>query len=366
MTMVCLLALTLAWSVATAGPSLNQRLTPQDHLRAILDEKDAHSLWLMLARGAIARLTVGSQMMDVNIHTARALIEQWSQEPDYQSVARQHLQALGLPRDWEKENSERIAAFKKEFPDAIMLETKFYHLLSTADPKTTRRLAQRMDAVYKLYERLFDFKEKIPYKCVIKCWKDQHQYQAKGAPPGTVAYYSPSTKELVGYNTRAMADTRHMDLYQVMYHEGWHQFFDFYIPGSPPWFNEGFAEFFAPTQVNRNRASMRRNQYRARRAAFFLKKNQLLPLRKLIRLDHKAFMANADVAYAQSYSFITFMMNFHHGDKRLERKVHSFYKDYYWKLREGVDAVQAVDEVFGQIKLETLEKMWKKSVRRQR
>jgi len=352
--------------LATADPSSKNKLTPEDHVRAVLENKDAHSLWLLLARAGHARMSVDSVMMNVNIHTARRLIERWNKTADYKATAQRNLSNLHLPKDRSAENNKIISKFKKAFPDAIVIETHFYHLLSTSNSKITKRLAKRMDAVFRLYESLFDFKEKLSYKCVIKFWKDQRQYMAKGAPAGSVAYYSPSTKELVGYNTRAMPDTKHMNFYHAMYHEGWHQFFDFYIPGAPRWFDEGFAEFFEQTQVGRNRASMRRNEYGAKRAAYYLKRNQLIPLRDLFHLNHEEFMANADVAYAQSYSFITFMMNFHHGDKRLERKVHSFYRDYFWRLREGIDPVQAVDDVFGNIKLEMLEVLWKKSVRRQR
>lgn len=365
-TMACLLTLTQVTTLTSADSSPNEKLTTQDHMRAILEQKNAHSLWLILARGGIAKLTIDSQMRDVNIHTAKKLIQRWSQAPDYPSIVRQRLKSLGLPRNWNEENVQRVAAFKKEFPSAIVFETQFYHILSTADANTTKKLAKKMDAVFKLYERLFNFKEKIPYKCVIKFWKDQRQYLTKGAPSGTVAYYSPGTKELVGYNTKTMSNTKHMDSYESMYHEGWHQYFDFYIPNAPRWFDEGFAEFFSPAQIGRNRASMRRNTYRAKRAAFYLKKSQLIPLRTLFRMSHQEFMVNSDLTYSQSYSFISFMMNFHHGDKRLEHKIHSFYKDYFWKLREGVDPVQAVDDVFGHIKLEVLEEMWKKSVRRQR
>ncbi len=358
----------LVWSgTADAGPSEpSAKLTSADHLHAVLEDKNPHSLWLLLARGAIAKVGVGTDLVDVNIRSAQQLIDRWAATDDYQSTARRQLQSLNIPRDWNAENLRRVAEFKQQFPNGVALETKYYHVLSTADPDTTKELAIRMNAVFRLYDRLFDFDEKIPYKCIIKFWKDRHQYAANGGLPGAAAHYSPRTKELVGYNTKALADTKHMDPYQIMFHEGWHQYFDFYIPGAPRWFDEGFAEVFAPTQIRRGRARMRRNEHGAKLASWLLKEGRLFPIRQLIRMSHTQFMASSDITYAQSYSFITFLMNFKHPDRKTQKAVRGFYKDYFWALRKGMDPVDAVDHVFGNVRLEVLEEMWKKSVKRQR
>lgn len=345
------------------------KLTPEDHFRAILEEKDAHSLWLLMARGGIRQVRTGeSDWMDVNIQTAQSLITQWSQGSDYQHQAKRFLDEMQLPQDWATQNAARIHEFKQTHPGAIVVETEHYHVLSTADPRTTKELALRMDAVFELYDAMFDFEEKIPYKSVIIFWQDKHAYEAHGAPPNSAAYYSPATKTLVGYNTRALSTTRHMDPYQVMFHEGWHQYFDFYIPNAPRWFDEGFAEVFAPTDVKGRKAKLRSNVEQAQIAHRLLLKGQLIPLNKLIRMDHREFTdpRHMTAAYAESYSFITFLMNFRSGNRALQKRVRGFYKNYFWELRKGTDPIAALDIVFGDVKFEVLEDMWKQNIKKRR
>lgn len=347
-------------------PSLQHKLTPQDHVMAVLQQKDAQSLWLLMARAAIAKLEIDSQPVPVDIDGAQRLIDRWNQTADYQTAARGGLAALGLPRDWNAAIAQRVAQFKEQYPEAIVLETNHYHILSTADPKTTQALATRMDAVFRLYDRLFNLEEKIPYKCTITFWRDRDQYMANGGMADTAAHYRPASKELIGYNTKSQAQTRHMDPYQIMFHEGWHQYFDFYIPGAPRWFDEGFAEVFATAQIRGPRARIRRNDYQARRASQLLREKKLFTLRRLFQLNHEQFMASADITYAQSYSFITFLMNFNHANRQLREVVGGFYKTYFWELRRGTDPVEAVEKVFGHVRLEALEEMWHKSVQRQK
>ena len=357
--------------VAADQVALNQaKLTPQDHLRAVLEDRDPHSLWLLLARGTGPKILInGSDWMDVNITTARFLIETWSQAgDDYSSHAARFLKSLEIPRDRAAENAQRIAELKKKYPDAIVLKTNYFHIFSRADKRTTNELATRMDAVFVLYDSMFDFQEKIPYKSLIIFWRNRNEYYDHGAPANSAAYYSPDTKTLVGYNTKAMTQTQHMDAYQNMFHEGWHQYFDFYIPQAPRWFDEGFAQLFEPTDVKGRKAKMRRNAYRARSARQLLLDDKLIPLRQLIRMDYHEFYdpKNKTAAYSASYAFISFLMNFRSGDRQLEKQLRGFYKDYFWELRRGTDAVKAVDIVFGKVKLEVLEDLWKKSILRGR
>ena len=307
--------------------------------------------------------------MDVNVDSTKRVIESWSQSDDYAATAKKFLNNMKIPRDWDQVNTERIKELRSQFPDSIVLETQHYQLFSRADKRTTQELARRMDAVFELYDSMFGFEEKIPYKSLIIFWADKDEYLGHGqGPVNSVAYFSPSTKSLNGYDTRAKTDTQHMNFYESMFHEGWHQYFDFYIPGAPRWYDEGFAELFAPTDVKGRKAKMRRNAYQARAANKLLMDGKLIPLRRLIRMDYHEFMDphNMSAAYASSYSFITFLMNFRSGDKKLEQQLRGFYKDYFWELRKGSDAEKAVDIVFSGVKLDVLEKLWQKSVRRQR
>lgn len=350
---------------ASAAPT-TKKLSHQDHVRAVVEDKDPYALWLLIARAGIVKIGRGNATRDVNIQLARDLIHEWSQTDDYQAAAKEFLEEFHLPRDRTAENLKLIQEFKESHPSAIVVETRFYHILSTCNRNITKELASRMDAIFTHYDRLFNFEEKIPYKCVIEFLKDQNEYLATNPPPDTVAYFSPLTKKLVGYNTRTNPDTTHVDPYENMFHEGWHQYFDFYIPGSPRWFDEGFAQVFQTTDVGGRQAKQRRNPQTAEYASYLLQKGRLIPLRQLIRMDHAQFMASADVTYPESYSFVTFLLHYRDGNKAVENRIRGFYKNYFWELRKGTEPVEAADLDFKDVSLDKLEELWKRSIQRQR
>jgi hypothetical protein len=147
-----------------------------------------------------------------------------------------------------------VEEFLKRNPSGMHLETKFYHILSTSSKEVTQELGQKMDIVTaQVYQKIFEFEEKIPYKYVLIFWRDREAFMKNGGSPGVAAFYRPDTKDLVGFNLRADG-TSSMDPYQTLFHEGWHQYFDFYIPNAPRWFDEGFAEVIYPTVVKGGKA----------------------------------------------------------------------------------------------------------------
>src|SRR4029079_8131770 len=76
-------------------------------------------------------------------------------------------------------------------------------------------------------------------------------YHAVGGPPGTAACYNPRTKELVG----SREGSEKVGLFQILCHEGCHQFFDLAFPGFygsdsiPMWFSEGLADCFGASEI---------------------------------------------------------------------------------------------------------------------
>jgi hypothetical protein len=233
--------------------------------------------------------------------------------------------------------------------------------------ESTRTVAQKMDLCTKeVYHKIFEFEEKISHKYILIFFKDEYEFMKYGKTPGAAAYFSPRSKELVGYNLRKNPWIS-MDPYQTLFHEGWHQYFDFYIPNCPRWFDEGLAEVVGGTVINKNRVKHSGfNPMRSRAVRKAAQKDRLIPLRELVKMSHRDFMADAHVAYAQSWSFTYFLTTYKHTNKKIQRRVRDFYREYFWELHKGTDPVAAVDIVFKDVKFDTLEEAWIKMIPHQK
>ena len=335
-----------------------------DHLEKVLGEREAHSLWMLLRRSGVLFTRMDALSGATDLKFCEKLIAQASsKKQEYRGVMKSFLDSLGVPKVWDKANQERIAKFKKKYQQGIYLESDFYHILSTDSLEVTRTLAQKMDlCTKKVYHKIFEFEEKIPHKYILIFFKDRQQFVKYGKTPGAAAYFSPRSKELVGYNLQK--DLRvSMDPYQTLFHEGWHQYFDFYIPNCPRWFDEGLAEVVGGTVIERGRVKHSGfNPMRSRTIISMAQRGRLIPLRELVKMSHRDFMQKAHVAYAQSWSFTYFLTTYRHANKKIERRVRNFYKDYFWELHKGTDPSAAVDIVFKDVKFDTLEEAWIKKI----
>jgi hypothetical protein len=342
----------------------------EDHLAKVLEEKDAHSLWMLLSRSGVRSAKLDDIEDEVDLPFARKIIESMSMKKgQYKDNMLAYLKKLGAPRDWEATNKQKVEEFLKQNPKGIHLETKYYHILSTSSKEVTQELGQKMDIVTaQVYQKIFEFEEKIPYKYVLIFWKDMEEFMKHGGPPMAAAYYRPDTKDLVGFNLRA-SGLSSMDPYQTLFHEGWHQYFDFYIPNAPRWFDEGFADVIYPTVIKGGKAIWKGyNAQRSSDVGQAASRGALIPLRELIKMDHGTFYdpQRVQLAYAQAWSFIYFLTTYKNSSSKTQERVRNFYKDYFWELHKGTDPVQAVDIVFKDVKFDTLEAAWIQAIPRQK
>lgn len=350
------------------------RIKAEDHVNKVLEEKDPHSLWLILCRSGIRVAGAGKSLGEVNIDHCRTIIREIDAlEGDYATNMKEWMSSVespewviqepGVPKDWQKENAKKVGDFKKKFRNGIHVETRHYHILSTANREMTNQVARSMDTIFsEVYQGIFEFEEKIPYKYIVRFWNTRDQFIAEGGAPQAAAYFSPGTKELVGYNSRTDFFSMQSP-FQNLFHEGWHQFFDFYIPNGARWFDEGFAECISPTTIEKNRARWNGfNNLRSGDVNQALQRGQLIPLMDLFKMGPKDFYGgpNASLAYAQSWSFVYFLI------KHPQGKVRNMYRDYFWELREGTDPALAAEHVFKEVKFETLEQAWIQAIPNQK
>ena len=348
----------------------SKKIRTINHLKLALERKSAHSLWMLVSRsGLFALPTSKPPQLFPNLQTTQDLIDLIDSRGNYQWRLKTFLAERGIPIDWSVINLNKAGSFKKRHPGSIHHETKYYHILSTCGEATVKELGRKMDIVTEqIYQDLFKFAEKIPYKYILRFYRNAGEYQKNGGSPTTTAHYVVPLKELVGYKPSSR-EARGRDPFYALYHEGWHQYFDFYIPNAPRWFDEGFAEVISPLIIKGNKAKM--NTFNAGRSNVlkaYLNKRRIIPLGQLIRLNALQFHQPdvVGLAYAQSWSFVHFLINFKHPKPGIQKKVRAFYKDYFWELHKGTDPVEACDIVFKDVQFHTLEKAWLKSIHKQK
>ena len=345
-----------------------RKILDEDHLTQAI-AGDPKSLWLLLARSGHLMVELDKGWARVSYNTCKQFIEELRNLGGFERRMKLFLESHNLPTDWEAVNRRKVERFLDKFSRGLHKETKYYHILTTCDEKIAAELAMKMDAITRdIYSSIFKFEEKITSKYVVRFYSSEAEYHKQGGPRGSGAFYSPSSKELVGFKKPKRYLRGGTDPFSSMFHEGWHQYFDFYIPSSPRWFDEGFAEVISPVKFKGRRAVMSQyNPGRHEYLRYMMQRDRLVPLDELIRMSHREFYQPGviGIAYAQAWSFMYFLVNYKSSNAKVQKAVRNFYVDYFWELRAGTDPVEAVDKVFKEVRFGTLERAWLKAIPRQ-
>ncbi|MBI4575907.1 MAG: DUF1570 domain-containing protein [Planctomycetes bacterium] len=186
-------------------------------------------------------------------------------------------------------------------------------------------------------------------------------------PEGVAGFFSPSLKILVLYNLED-GERRGLlweEAIDTLYHEGFHQFLDRHLRRAPPWYSEGFAEYFGPTVVDdhgKTRVGLvppgsedymtRLDTIQAALRGDYRRGPETLERFMVLGPDGFGDGDLANLHYAEAWSLVHFLMSTAEGREDLE--------DYFRRLAGGQRNGRAVREVFGDREaLRDLEGRWK-------
>src|SRR5437773_8835199 len=249
------------------------------------------------------------------------------------------------------------------------LQSKHYDMKTSCTKEQGQELLDFMELVHQTYMALLkpeNAAEVEKRKFTIVLYRDAEEYVKAGAPPGSGAFYNG--KELVGWY-----DPTFMRPFYA--HEGMHQFTDATSKNFKDfhmWFTEGIADCIGNCEVRNNKLYMcvksgmiARMRLQLIQAA--VKAGATYPLRELLLLPRNEFMRNADLCYAQSWSFCHFLITFpKEEDRSVQIPNGKFRKNlalYYEAVRlGGTTHSKAWEEAFVGIPLRELEEAWKKYV----
>ncbi|MBQ1542836.1 MAG: DUF1570 domain-containing protein [Caulobacteraceae bacterium] len=156
------------------------------------------------------------------------------------------------------------------------------------------------------------------------------------APQNLAGFYAAQTEDIFAVASRESFSDLGRD--EVIFHEYTHHFTQQYFPyGYPSWLMEGWAEYFAPTEILTDRINV--GKY-SRNRAYTLVAGSWLPLSELLR--KRAFEVSASqrsAFYAEAWLLVHYMLN----DPGRKRQLDAYVK----AVGAGADPVRAMETATG-------------------
>jgi hypothetical protein len=185
-------------------------------------------------------------------------------------------------------------------------------VFSTKDQPLIRKMCLDIEFLRTQYEKYFPPVAPILAVSTVRVCRDRDEYLAYGGDAESLGYWHAAAGELVLYDApkaRKLGLSDDSETFEVLYHEAFHQFIH-YSAGElapHPWFNEGHGDFFGGAIVHGEVRSIEVNARRCEVIQAALAKDKTVPWSEIVRMEERAFMENASLAYAQSWSMVYFL-----------------------------------------------------------
>lgn len=271
-------------------------------------------------------------------------------------------------------------------PDGwVIHNTKNYHVQSEAGIEKAKRLGDHMEVMNVVYRRMFPPDKAGSKPQTIKLFKDRASYMAYGAPDGAAAYYSSGDREMVCYDTgkwmddkpatpttgpetpldrlarrmKNMADAWKMDLLGCAAHEGWHQYFHWYVGSQvslPSWINEGMGDYFytaapkggqRPKKAEVSLGNIFDGRLMVLKAA--KRQNAVEPLEGFLAMHQREYYSK-QVSYPQGWALCQFLL--HGADGKYAKVIPTYIR----LVRDDTNTEVVTKRAFKGIDLAALEK----------
>ena len=259
----------------------------------------------------------------------------------------------------------------------VVLNTRHYHVQSQAGEEKAQRLADHMEAMLRVYKKRFRSDKSSFKRYTIKLFKNRRAFIDYGASKSAAAFYSRVRKEMVCYDTGEWMDQEPekrrgllafllgnpMDVLGIAAHEGWHQYFHWYVTSwveIPSWIDEGMGDYFyaaRPIRAGGKKKSVtqlgRINDKRLPYIAAAIRQNRHFPLEKLLRMSRTDFYARSQICYPQAWSLCHFLL--HSGNRKYGQVIPKFIR----LVRDDTNMEKITKIAFRGIDLEKLQAEWK-------
>ena len=187
-------------------------------------------------------------------------------------------------------------------------------IYDTKDEALIRAIKRELEAIRKVYERLFPAVEPVTAVSAVRVCKDQDGYLLYGGPRGSGGYWNWVAEELVFYDYEDVGRERGSGKANsriVLYHEAFHQYV-FYSAGSMSphsWFNEGHGDYFSGARFDRTGevSMIGVNPWRINTIQRMVREREYTSWSEIIEYSQSKYYANGGPNYAQGWSMIYFL-----------------------------------------------------------
>ena len=305
---------------------------------------------------------------------------------------------------------------RERIPDGwVVFNSKNYHVQCECGMDKAKRLAEHMEAMNKTYRSMFKPDKGGEKAQTIKLFADEAGFHRYGAPQGAAAYYSSSDREMVCYDTGKWMDEQKvveaapipttgpapapgspedaalkmkrirealerrlkreedlwkMDLLGCAAHEGWHQYFHWYVTSEvelPSWVNEGMGDYFytavpKPKQGQKRVPAALGGVFAGRLsiAKIALEQGRFVPASQLIQYDMQQYYSNPSICYAEGWSLCQFLL--HGGNAKHQKILPNFIR----MVRDDTNMSVVTEKAFKGIDMKQLDKEFEDWVRAQK
>lgn len=236
-----------------------------------------------------------------------------------------------------------------------------------------RDVKERVEAIRKVFVKDFGDREmtEIP---VLRICKNMDEYSSYGGPPGSGGYWNSNAKELV------VPCFKEFDIkltWAVMNHEAFHQFIYYRCGKLDPhsWYNEGTGDYYAGMVYEgagkfrlRTMSTWAAGIDRLSTIKEAIKKEDYVPLDKILRYSQGEYYSRAGLCYAEGWSIVYFLREGKkEGATPWRAEWDRLLKDYFDVLNETKDAEKAVETAFRDLKgdkMAEFEKSWKEFIKK--
>ncbi len=230
--------------------------------------------------------------------------------------------------------------------------------------KFAKHLASRMDEMRQVYMQYFPpEKGAKPFWSVLRICSTYEEFNRYGRTSGgVIGWFNPVSKELVIFNGKGAFSTE-----TVAYHEGWHQYADFWFKGAHlhRWFDEGHGDFFGSMKrLGKGRWKPASSKMRKGSIKTIVATHKYVPIGSIVRWHKDKFYGpNAPAYYAQGWAIVDFLRRGTHFPK-FKKEWRKILPTYIKIAKETKDTDKAVEEAFKGVDWEEFEKAWVEWVKR--
>ena len=255
------------------------------------------------------------------------------------------------------------------FDPEFRAQTDHYDVRTGASQEIADLVAQRLELIWAEYDRRFGYSKtgqnKTRGKGVrfpVLVFTDKQGYvnwfgrvlsnPQFGAMTGGV--YVPLVKHLVFFQYEHFEDTQ-----LVAWHEGFHQYLDYFVANAPHWFNEGSAEYFGGSVLPAGKKRVevgQSNRWRVKPLAALVSKKRIPDMQWFMQTDAATFMrlkpdpeqgkngaTTVGDHYALGWALVHFLQEGEGG------KWNGRYVNYFKLLCDGLPHEEAFGKAWGKV-----------------